>query len=284
MKIVCLTEDSPAMRFTVNSLHQQHGVALVVLEHTRRKRFVRDMKRFGLLETLHRVLLVARRILPRGHDVAVCNEAFGDNWRTVDWDIPRLHTDDINSAEVCAAIADLKPDVVVCQGTTLVRDKTIAQVPCPLNIHAGLSPYYRGSRCTEWALAVGDTSNIGVTVHRLTEDIDGGAVLGQVRVPVLPDDDVFSINARITAVGTRVVGDALTLMKQGAALSFRPQRADQGLLLYRRQFTRHLGRHVKALLRRGELRHMLKHPSAAPYPLLAPWPPPADEIEPRISA
>src|SRR3546814_7243079 len=66
----------------------------------------------------------------------------------------------------------------------------------PLNIHAGLSPRYRGSRCTEWAVACGDVLNIGVTVHRLTKDIDGGAILGQARVQVRPEDTIEDVNAR----------------------------------------------------------------------------------------
>src|SRR3546814_5797304 len=102
--------------------------------------------------------------------------------------IEQLRTTDINSVAVRAAIEKIRPDVIVCQGTTLVRDATIAGVPFPLNIHAGLSPRYRGSRCTEWAVACGDVLNIGVTVHRLTKDIDGGAILGQARVQVRPED------------------------------------------------------------------------------------------------
>ena len=190
----------------------------------------------------------------------------------------------LKHAEVREAIAELKPDVVVCQGTTLVRDRTIANVPYALNIHAGLSPYYRGSRCTEWALAWGDILNIGVTVHRLTKDIDGGAILGQARVPILPDDDVFSINSRITAAGTHIVCEALALLQRGVTLAFRSQPPEQGLILYRRQFSRHLPRHVRSLLRRGELRNMIIRPSAAAYPLIAPWPPQANEVNPRISA
>lgn len=271
MKIVCLTENSPGLRYTVNVIHRRFGVTLVVLEAAKQGLFWRDLRRFGIVETLYRVRLVGRRLLPTGRSAAINDRVFGTDWRRLDAAIPALRTADVNSGEIREAIARIRPTVVVCQGTSLVRDATVDGVGCSLNIHTGLSPYYRGSRCTEWALAVGDVLNIGVTVHRLTSEIDGGEILGQSRIAVEPEDDVDSLNARAIAAGTDIVVDALSRLAAGDRLQFRPQPRGAGRLFYRRQWSRHIDKHLRHLLRRGELAAMVRNPSAPPRPLLAPW-------------
>src|SRR3546814_19407866 len=100
--------------------------------------FFRDMKRYGVRDTLYRTRMVAKRLLPGRSDKSHLTACFGDAWEAADADIEQLRTTDINSVAVRAAIEKIRPDVIVCQGTTLVRDATIAGVPFPLNIHARL--------------------------------------------------------------------------------------------------------------------------------------------------
>src|SRR3546814_2327445 len=68
MKIVCLTENSPGLRYTVNAINRRHGVALVVFEQSKRAMFFRDMKRYGVRDTLYRTRMVAKRLLPGRSD------------------------------------------------------------------------------------------------------------------------------------------------------------------------------------------------------------------------
>ncbi len=46
-----------------------------------------------------------------------------------------------------------------------------------LNIHMGLSPYYRGSSCNFWALYDNNAEYVGATVHLLSEGLDSGPIL-----------------------------------------------------------------------------------------------------------
>ena len=63
-----------------------------------------------------------------------------------------------------------------------------------------LSPYYGGTRCTEWALLHWDCCNIDVTVHELTAEIEGGKIVGQARAELVPENTVHSINVQLTAL------------------------------------------------------------------------------------
>lgn len=67
-----------------------------------------------------------------------------------------------------------------------------------VNIHPSLLPKYKGLDTHARALAAGDAT-AGCSVHIVTEELDGGAVLGHAEVPVMADDDPDTLAARVLA-------------------------------------------------------------------------------------
>ena len=67
-----------------------------------------------------------------------------------------------------------------------------------LNIHPSLLPKYKGLDTHARAIAAND-AEAGCSVHIVTEELDGGEVLGQARVPILPGDDAESLATRVLA-------------------------------------------------------------------------------------
>lgn len=65
-----------------------------------------------------------------------------------------------------------------------------------LNIHPSLLPKYKGLHTHQRAIDAGD-AEAGCSVHQVTAELDGGQVLGQVRVPVDPDDTADSLAAKV---------------------------------------------------------------------------------------
>lgn len=65
-----------------------------------------------------------------------------------------------------------------------------------LNIHPSLLPLYPGLDTHARALAAGDR-HAGASVHLVTNELDAGEVLGQLRVAVLPDDTTDSLARRV---------------------------------------------------------------------------------------
>lgn len=65
-----------------------------------------------------------------------------------------------------------------------------------LNIHPSLLPKYPGLHTHQRAIDAGDTE-AGCTVHEVTPVLDDGPILGQARVPVLPEDTADSLAARV---------------------------------------------------------------------------------------
>jgi phosphoribosylglycinamide formyltransferase 1 len=67
-----------------------------------------------------------------------------------------------------------------------------------LNIHPSLLPAFKGAHAIRDALNVG-AKTTGCTVHYVTEEMDAGEILGQMEVPILPDDTEETLAKRIHA-------------------------------------------------------------------------------------
>ena len=46
-----------------------------------------------------------------------------------------------------------------------------------INIHMGISPYYRGADCNFWAMYDGNSHLVGATIHMLSKGLDSGSIL-----------------------------------------------------------------------------------------------------------
>jgi phosphoribosylglycinamide formyltransferase-1 len=83
-----------------------------------------------------------------------------------------------------------------------------------LNIHPALLPKYKGLHTHRRVLAAGDAVH-GASVHFATEDLDGGPVIAQRTVPVLPNDDETTLAARVLAVEHQLYPETLSRVIQG---------------------------------------------------------------------
>ena len=86
-----------------------------------------------------------------------------------------------------------------------------------LNIHPSLLPLYPGLNTHARALAAGD-AQAGCTVHEVTEALDDGPILGQGRVPVLPDDTPGTLAERVLAMEHRLYPEVLRRVTGGGAV------------------------------------------------------------------
>jgi methionyl-tRNA formyltransferase len=99
-------------------------------------------------------------------------------------DLNRLTERDLSDA--------LNADVYVVFGSSFIKgwlaDYLVQHQA--LNIHMGLSPYYRGSSCNFWAVYDGNPAMVGATIHLLTHGLDSGPILRHA-VPSLADENSF---------------------------------------------------------------------------------------------
>lgn len=103
-------------------------------------------------------------------------------------------------AAIDSALRDAGVEVVALAGyMRLLSDTFVAAWRDRIvNIHPSLLPKYKGLDTHARAIAANDAVG-GCSVHLVTEELDGGAVLGQVEVPIRPGDDADSLADRVLA-------------------------------------------------------------------------------------
>ncbi|MDA0924181.1 MAG: phosphoribosylglycinamide formyltransferase [Proteobacteria bacterium] len=101
-------------------------------------------------------------------------------------------------AELGRVLADSAPEIICLAGfmRVLTPDFVTRWQGRMLNIHPSLLPKYPGLHTHARALEAGD-AEAGCSVHVVTAELDGGPILGQARVPVLPGDTPDSLAARV---------------------------------------------------------------------------------------
>ena len=94
-------------------------------------------------------------------------------------------------------LEDLSIDLIVLAGYMKILTKPFTQrfAGKILNIHPSLLPKYPGLHTYQRALENGDSEH-GTTVHFVNEELDGGAIVLQAKVPIFPGDTVEEIELR----------------------------------------------------------------------------------------
>lgn len=113
-------------------------------------------------------------------------------------------------AAISAALREAGAEIVALAGyMRLLSDEFVAEWRGRIvNIHPSLLPKYKGLDTHARAIAAGD-EEAGCSVHIVTEELDAGDVLGQARVPILPDDDADTLAERVLAEEHRLYPQVL---------------------------------------------------------------------------
>ncbi|AUU01601.1 phosphoribosylglycinamide formyltransferase [Morganella morganii] len=123
---------------------------------------------------------------------------------------------DAFDAALQVQIDEYQPDLIILAG--YMRILTPAFVRHyhgkMLNIHPSLLPKYPGLHTHRKALENGDAEH-GTSVHFVTEELDGGPVILQARIAVLPDDTEDTLTARIQQEEHRIYPQVVNWFVQG---------------------------------------------------------------------
>lgn len=97
-----------------------------------------------------------------------------------------------------ALMADYQPDLVVLAGFMRILSADLVRhfAGRMINIHPSLLPKYQGLHTHQRAIEAGDDEH-GASVHFVTEELDGGPVILQARVPIFEGDSADEVAARV---------------------------------------------------------------------------------------
>lgn len=118
-------------------------------------------------------------------------------------------------AALLACIEAYQPRLVVLAGFMRILGKSIVQhlAGRSINIHPSLLPAYTGFNTHERVLAAGDPEH-GASIHFVSDELDGGPVISQVRMPVLAQDSAETLAARLLPLEHRLMVATVELFSE----------------------------------------------------------------------
>jgi methionyl-tRNA formyltransferase len=135
------------------------------------------------------------------------------------------HVASANAPETHALLRELAPRVVLVSGTRILSRDTLAAAPAParfVNVHAGITPLYRGVHGGYWALVDRRPDACGVTVHLVDEGIDTGAILGQALIAPTARDCFVTYHYLQLAAALPLLRAALRDLRDGRVRTVAP--------------------------------------------------------------
>ncbi|MBI2599157.1 methionyl-tRNA formyltransferase [Candidatus Curtissbacteria bacterium] len=119
--------------------------------------------------------------------------------------VPFLEADKLGK-NIISKIKDYHPDFSVVADYGLILPKEVLGIAkyASLNVHHSLLPKYRGPSPAPSAILAGETVS-GVTIIRMTEDIDAGDILAQKEYELSEDETTDSLLAKLNTLGGELV-------------------------------------------------------------------------------
>ena len=132
--------------------------------------------------------------------------------RAAKYGIPYCYISHKNEEEMSKLFKAYRVDLIVLAGYMRVI-KNPDSFPAPIiNVHPSLLPKYKGLHAVEQAMEAGEEKT-GCTVHYVNEELDGGEIILQGEVPILPDDDIESLTKAIQRMEYAILPQAIQDVK-----------------------------------------------------------------------
>jgi folate-dependent phosphoribosylglycinamide formyltransferase PurN len=127
----------------------------------------------------------------------------------------------INEPRWVMEIENLQPDVITVCGSSILKEPVLSIPPKGvLNLHGGLSQFYRGVWTTLWAVHNGEPEKIGCTVHYVSKGIDDGDIIYQGRPEIEAGDDEEILYTKVVRLGCTLMIKAVNDIENDAVESY----------------------------------------------------------------
>lgn len=153
--------------------------------------------------------------------------------------IPVLQPETPNTEAFVQALRDLRPDMCVVAAYGRLVKQVLLDIP-PLgwlNVHPSLLPRWRGPSPIQTSILEGDKET-GVTIMRMTLEMDSGDLLEQRRTPIFPEETAENLTGRLAVMAAEMMPGQMDRVLDGTAV-FTPQ--DPGRVTYCKMFRKNHG-------------------------------------------
>jgi len=211
MKIVLLTSDSLRHKFIASEISKQLDLKLIVIEAKSAK--IQDTSELNKEDGA----FISAHFEARSKSESL----FFGGYKEFPKEIPQLRIShgNINSAEVNNAIDKITPDLIVLFGTSIIKEPLLGKYSGKIiNLHLGLSPYYKGSATNLFPYYHNEPECVGATIHLATAKVDQGSILHQLRPDIEVNDDLHSIGNKTILKAGKMLPKILQFYSNGKIL------------------------------------------------------------------
>jgi methionyl-tRNA formyltransferase len=151
-----------------------------------------------------------------------------------EYGIPVLTPETPEQAGLERVLSEMRPDFLFSFYYRRMLSPALLQQArrAALNMHGSLLPKYRGRAPINWAILHGERET-GATLHHMVARADAGDIVDQLAVPILQDDDAFTVTRKVTLAAEIVLDRSLPGLINGRAPRL-PQRLEEGRYYGRR--------------------------------------------------
>ena len=138
--------------------------------------------------------------------------------------LPIMQPPKLRTPEAMEQLRAWAPELIVVAAFGQILRTEVLSLPqhgC-INVHASLLPRWRGAAPVQAALLAGDAQT-GVTIMKMDEGVDTGAILSWREIPILPDDTAGSLAGKLSHLGADLLIETLPGYLTGEV---RPQAQD----------------------------------------------------------
>ncbi|WZL88430.1 formyltransferase family protein [Salinimicrobium sp. 3283s] len=202
MRTVLLTSNSLRHKYIAHCLASKLDLALIVTEK----------KSSSITETgaydENDALFIRQHFIARENSE---RKYFGE-YSELPSNIPLVKVEhgEINSSQLVKTIENAKADYIILFGTSIIKEKLLEKYfRRIINLHLGLSPYYRGSATNLFPYFFGEPECIGGTIHLATTEVDKGEILHQFRPEISYNDDLHDFGNKVILKGGEILPEIL---------------------------------------------------------------------------
>ena len=180
MKILVLTSNNFRHIYFIHKISQTFNQTTVIVQ--KKKKYYENQKRNSFLVRKH---FKEMKIIEQ-------------KWFKINLNKSYALIDDINDPIFLDKIKRKNFDAVCLFGTAILNDTWLKIFPDKIvNLHLGLSPFYRGSATLFWPFANKELECLGTTIHLATKKVDGGKILHRVLPNFIPYEDYYEMTSRL---------------------------------------------------------------------------------------
>lgn len=216
MRIVLFCGKGESNNIVYSFLKNNYDLVGVVIDGpSDRKKFIkRRIKKLGWFKVVSQLLFM-KGIIPllkfesRKRTEELAN-SYSFEIESVMSDENKFLPTTINNSEVIHHVKKINPDLIIVNGTRIIKKKIIDGVGVSMvNMHVGITPKYRGVHGGYWALTNNDAKNCGVTAHLIDPGIDTGGVISQRTIKITNRDNYCTYPVIQVIEGLKCYEDAI---------------------------------------------------------------------------